>query len=126
VLRMKFGERTILLTGDIEKAAERSLAEQHLKADVVKVPHHGSKTSSTDNFVIATKPTFAIISVGRKSMFGHPHKEVVQRWQASGATVLTTGDYGTITITTDGKDLNLETFIQPQKGTKTVIDYWEE
>jgi competence protein ComEC len=114
VLRIKFGERTILLTGDIEKAAERALAlsQQNLKADVVKVPHHGSKTSSTDNFVLATKPTFAIISVGRNSMFGHPHKEVVQRWQSNGATVFTTGDYGTITVTTDGKDLNLETFIE--------------
>lgn len=119
VLRIKFGERTILLTGDIEKAAERALAlsQQNLKADVVKVPHHGSKTSSTDNFVQATKPMFAIISVGRKSMFGHPHKEVVQRWQSSGATVLTTGDSGTITVTTSGRELKLETFIKPQKGT---------
>ena len=112
VLRIKFGERTILLTGDIEKAAERPLAEQYLKADVVKVPHHGSKTSSTDGFVQATKPTFAIISVGRTSIFGHPHKEVVQRWQSGGATVLTTGEYGTITVTTDGHDLSLKTFIQ--------------
>ena len=112
VLRITFGERTILLTGDIEKAAEKSLIEQLLKANVVKVPHHGSKTSSTDNFVLATKPTFAIISVGRKSMFGHPHEEVVQRWRLSGATVLTTGEYGTITVTTDGRDLNVKTFVK--------------
>ena len=112
VLRIKFGERTILLTGDIEKAAERVLVQQQLKADVVKVPHHGSKTSSTDNFVHATKPTFAIISVGRKSMFGHPHEEVVQRWQSNGATVLTTGERGTITVTTDGRNLTLKTFRQ--------------
>ena len=56
-------------------------------------------------FVLATKPTFAIISVGRNSMFGHPHKEVVERWQANGATVLTTGDCGTITVTTNGTRL---------------------
>ena len=113
VLRIKFGVRTILLTGDIEKAAERALAlsQQKLKADVVKVPHHGSKTSSTDNFVLATKPTFAIISVGRNSMFGHPHQEVVQRWKSNGATVLTTGDYGTISVTTNGHKLSLKTFI---------------
>jgi competence protein ComEC len=119
VLRIKYGEHSILLTGDIEKAAERVLAEQHLKADVVKVPHHGSKTSSTENFVLATRPTFAIISVGRNSMFGHPHREVVQRWKSSGATVLTTGDYGTITVTTDGHNLNLQTFTQPQKAQKS-------
>ena len=118
VLRIKFGERIILLTGDIEKAAERSLTQQYLKSDVVKVPHHGSRTSSTDSFVQATKPTFAIISVGRNSMFGHPHEEVVQRWRANGAEVLTTGTSGTITVTTDGKDLSLERFIQPQKGRK--------
>lgn len=114
VLQIKLGDRSILLTGDIEKAAERSLiASTQLKADVVKVPHHGSKTSSTDDFVQATKPTYAIISVGRNSMFGHPHKEVVDRWQANGATVLTTGAYGTITVTTNGHDLTLKTFIEP-------------
>jgi competence protein ComEC len=116
VLRLKYGERSLLLTGDIEKQAEKSLLDtgQSLRSDVVKVPHHGSKTSSTEDFVRATVPQFAIISVGRHSMFGHPHKEVVQRWQSHGATVLTTGECGTITITTDGKDLHLKRFIQPQ------------
>ena len=116
VLRLKFGERAILLTGDIEKQAERSLLDsgQTLRADVVKVPHHGSKSSSTEDFVHATAPQFAIISVGRHSLFGHPHPEVVQRWQANGATVLTTGECGTITITTNGIDLKLSKFIQPQ------------
>lgn len=113
VLRLKFGEHSILLTGDIEKPAERALVQSHhdLNANVVKVPHHGSKTSSTDDFVRATSPRLAIVSVGRNSMFGHPHQEVVQRWQANGATVLTTGECGTITITTDGKVLNLERFL---------------
>jgi competence protein ComEC len=121
VVRIKFGERSILLTGDIEKAAERDLitSQQELKADVVKTPHHGSKTSSTLPFVLATKPAFAIISVGQHSMFGHPHREVVERWQANGATVLTTGNCGTITVTTDGSNLNLKTLI-PQKSTKNT------
>ena len=116
VLRLTFGKRAILLTGDIEKEAERSLlgSGEELRADVVKVPHHGSKTSSTEDFLRATGAQFAIVSVGRHSMFGHPHKEVVQRWQANGATVLTTGECGTITITTNGTNLNLQKFIQPQ------------
>ena len=120
-LRIQFGARSILLTGDIEQATERSLlaSQQQLNADVVKVPHHGSKTSSTEGFVLATKPALAIISVGRNSRFGHPHKEVVDRWQANGATVLTTGEHGTITITIDGHDLSLKTFVQP-KGTKST------
>ena len=114
VLRLEFGERSILLTGDIEKQAEQALLQSQpdLRADVVKVPHHGSKTSSTEDFVHATKPQFAIISVGLHSMFNHPHAEVVQRWQANGATVLTTGECGTITITTDGKTLFLNTFLE--------------
>jgi competence protein ComEC len=120
VLRIQFGERSILLTGDIEKAAESSvISSQHeLKADVVKVPHHGSRTSSTDSFVLATHPRFAIISVGRQSMFGHPHKEVVERWRSNGATVLTTGNCGTITVATDGKELSLKTFV-PQRNKDT-------
>ncbi|HEU0254073.1 MAG TPA: DNA internalization-related competence protein ComEC/Rec2, partial [Pyrinomonadaceae bacterium] len=114
VLRIQFGERSILFTGDIEKAAEGSLVasqQQPLRTDVVKVPHHGSRTSSTNPFVLATKPTFAIISVGRNSMFGHPHKEVVERWQANGATVLTTGHSGTITVITDGRGLFITSFL---------------
>ena len=113
VLRIQYGERSILLTGDIEQGAERSLlaSPQQLHADVIKVPHHGSKTSSTEDFVIATKPQFAIISVGRHSRFGHPHKEVVERWQANGATVMTTGNSGTITISTDGHELSVKEFL---------------
>jgi len=112
VLRIQYGERSILLTGDIEQATERALiaSQQQLHADVIKVPHHGSKTSSTEAFVAATNPPFAIISVGRTSRFGHPHKEVVERWQSSGATVLTTGKSGTITVTTNGHDLIIKEF----------------
>jgi len=122
VLRIGFGERSILLTGDIEKAAEQDIvaAEQQLHVDVVKAPHHGSKTSSTLPFVLATKPAFTIISVGQHSMFGHPHREVVERWQANGATVLTTGDCGTITITTDGHDLSLKTLLW-RKGEAVLL-----
>jgi competence protein ComEC len=113
VLKTQFRERSILLTGDIEKKAEGALTASvaaDLRADVVKVPHHGSRTSSTDAFVSATKPRFAIISVGQDSMFGHPHAEVVERWQQAGSEVLTTGRSGTITIIIDGRDLWLEKF----------------
>jgi competence protein ComEC len=112
VLRIQYGERSILLTGDIEQASERALiaTQQQLHADVIKVPHHGSKTSSTDAFVSATNPSIAIISVGRTSRFGHPHKEVVERWQSSGARVLTTGHSGAITITTDGQEITIKEF----------------
>jgi competence protein ComEC len=107
VLRIRFGKASLLLTGDIEKGAETSLVGtgKELTADVVKVPHHGSHSSSTAAFITATRARFAIISVGQKSRFGHPHRDVVERWQASGAQVLTTGKCGTITVTTDGTGL---------------------
>jgi len=112
VVRLQLGHRSILLTGDIERAAETSLLEsqQVAQTDVVKVAHHGSRTSSTEGFVQVTKPGLAIISVGRTSMFGHPHEEVVERWQKVGAEVLTTGKCGTITVTTDGAALAVEKF----------------
>jgi competence protein ComEC len=114
VLRLQFGERTILMTGDVEKEGEAAIldARRALVSDVVKVPHHGSRTSSTAAFVAASHPRLAVISVGLTSVFGHPHKEVVERWRASGAEVLTTGKRGTITVTTDGKALSIESFVR--------------
>lgn len=114
VLRLQFGERTILMTGDLEKEGEVAILNgvNALTADVVKVPHHGSKTSSTKAFVAAVHPGLAVISVGLTSVFGHPHKEVVERWRESGAEVVTTGKRGTITVTTDGKTLNVESLVR--------------
>ncbi|MGH9928296.1 MAG: ComEC/Rec2 family competence protein, partial [Pyrinomonadaceae bacterium] len=125
VLRLQFGERAILLTGDIERAGESGIlqAGKDLRADVVKVAHHGSKTSSTDNFIAATRAHLAVISVGQTSIFGHPDKEVVERWRTSGAQVLTTGHSGTITVTTDGRDLELKTFlnvVSPQNNNSSA------
>ncbi|MGH9947665.1 MAG: ComEC/Rec2 family competence protein [Pyrinomonadaceae bacterium] len=112
VLRLTFGEVSFLLTGDIERETEMRLANSgnDLRSTVLKVPHHGSRSSSALEFVDAVKPKFAIISVGRHSIFGHPHKEVVERWKAIDADVLTTGERGTISFTTDGKLLSLERF----------------
>lgn len=114
VLRLTCGEKVFLLTGDIENQAEAilTLAPDSLRSDVVKVAHHGSKTSSTEDFVAATRPQLAVISVGLFSIYGHPDKQVVERWRMSGAQVLTTGQRGTISVSTDGKDLRIETFVK--------------
>ena len=113
VVRIRFGDRALLFTADIEKQAETAILNEgvDLRSDIVKVAHHGSRTSSTPPFVAASRPSLAVISVGRTSIFGHPHKEVVERWRASGAEVMTTGQRGTITVTTDGKDLKVSTFV---------------
>jgi competence protein ComEC len=114
VLRVRYGERCFLLTGDIERGGESSLvaARDDLRCDVVKVAHHGSHTSSTAPFVAAVRPAFAVVSVGLDSPFGHPDPAVVARWRAAGAQVLQTGRRGTITFTTDGHDLRVETFVR--------------
>ena len=82
-----------------------------LKTNVIKVAHHGSRTSSIQDFINATKAKLAIISVGKHSPFGHPHEEVVERWRNSAGKVLTTGECGTISVSSGGKDLRLETFL---------------
>ena len=107
------GTVRFLLTGDIERQAESELIAGGgtLTADLIKVPHHGSRTSSTQPFIDATGAKFAVISVGRHSPFGHPHPEVVERWKAAGAKVMTTGERGTISVSTDGKDLVITTFV---------------
>lgn len=116
VLRLQVGDRALLLTGDVEMAGENGMLQAHenLRADVVKVAHHGSKTSSVPAFIAATQPRFAIISVGQTSIFGHPNPEVVERWKASGAQVLTTGQSGTITIVTDGRELRVTSYVAAQ------------
>jgi competence protein ComEC len=113
VLRIIYGSRVFLLTGDIEKGSENALLENgvNLSADVVKAAHHGSRTSSTSGFVNATGAEVVIFSVGRSSPFGHPHPDIVERWRASGAKVMTTGERGMVSISTNGSDLYISTFV---------------
>ena len=112
VLRVRYGDQTLLFTADIEKETETRIVNAgiDLRSNVVKVAHHGSRTSSTQAFIDAARASVAVISVGRTSIFGHPNKEVVERWRASGAQVRTTGERGTISVTTDGKQLAISTF----------------
>jgi len=113
VMRLVYQDRSFLFTGDIERDAENELTSgtTHLKADVVKVPHHGSRTSSSEAFVDHTKPTWAIIPVGKRSRFGHPHPEVVERWRQAGTQVLKTGEKGTVRVVTDGREVKAGTFL---------------
>jgi competence protein ComEC len=108
VVRVDFAGRMILFAGDIEHEAEALLSARHgrsLRADVVKVPHHGSATSSTARLVHATAPALAVISCGVLNRFGFPDARVVTRWRARGAMVLRTDEAGAITvaITPDGR-----------------------
>jgi competence protein ComEC len=112
VLRLVYGSVTILLAGDIERAAEEALVRSgvDLRADVLKVPHHGSKTSSTESFIDAVKPRFAVVSVGEGSRFGHPHREVVKRYLERKIDLLQTGRDGMITVESDGATIAVRSY----------------
>ncbi len=111
VLRIVFGQRSFLFTGDIERKVEERLVSRVSHADVLKVAHHGSRTSSSQSFLSSVLPCFAVISVASPSPYGHPHREVVQRLENTGARILRTSECGAITFSTDGRDLTFETFV---------------
>jgi len=112
VVALRYRGRTIVFTGDVEAEGEDALVAAGIgRADVVKVPHHGSPTSSTDGLVAATRPGLAVISCGAANAFGFPAPEVVERWRAAGASVARTDRDGAITVTIDsGGALAIERF----------------
>lgn len=111
-LRISYGRRAFLLTGDMEKPMEwRALMDgQPLRADVLKVGHHGSNTSSIDPFLSAVAPVFAVISDGYANSFGHPNAKVLERLNRHRAGILRTDRDGLVTVRTDGRRMWVETF----------------
>ena len=113
VMRMSYGRRSFLLTGDIEEPAEECLAAlgPGLQSDVLKVAHHGSGTSTSSHFLNEANPAIAVISAGRVNPFGHPHPEVVRRLKAFPLQLFRTDRQGAVTIRTDGNYLRTATFL---------------
>jgi competence protein ComEC len=107
VLDVVFGEVHLLLTGDVVGDAERALRVP--RSIVLKVPHHGSRSSSGDGLVASAAPRLAIVSVGAHNPFGHPHPEVLARYSRSGALVLRTDRDGTVDVATDGRGVWVRT-----------------
>ena len=112
VLELRWRDVSVVLTGDIGKAVERDIAAAipPARLRVVKIPHHGSLTSSTPAFVAALRPQIAIASAGRANHFGHPVPEVLERYQSIGAEVFRTDRDGAVTVVTDGASINVRTF----------------
>ncbi len=115
VLRVQDGRLAWLLTGDIERPVENALLAdgEPLQADFLKVPHHGSKTSSTAPFLEAVRPHYAAISVGANNSYGHPAPEVLDRLVATGATIFRTDRDGAITSLGDGQTIQVRTYLHP-------------
>lgn len=111
VLLVSYRGARILLTGDMEAVGEEWLLAQgvDVRAELLKVAHHGSGYSSTPEFLAAVQPRYALISAGRGNSYGHPDPKTVERLQSAGATVYRTDLQGTITLRTRGEGWTVST-----------------
>ncbi len=120
VLRLNYQGYSLLLTGDIEQEVEEILVNtnKELFVDVLKAPHHGSKTSSSRSFLEKIKPALTIISAPTKSRFNHPHLEVVERYKNLGVQIYQTGLSGAITVYIENNNLQIKEFVQQKSSVK--------
>ncbi len=112
VVELLWRDVSIVLTGDIGSEVERHLVSsfEPARLRVIKVPHHGSLTSSSEAFVRALRPSVAVVSVGRSNPFGHPAPAVMRRYDSVGAALFRTDRDGAVTMDTDGRSLDVRTF----------------
>ena len=111
VIKLTYGEISFLLTGDAEREAEEAMIRKWgfgLRSTVLKAGHHGSATSSSEEFLRYVSPRIAVIAVGEKNRFGHPSEETLERFSRRRVEVYRTDFRGTVTITTDGKELRVK------------------
>lgn len=111
-MRITYGDFRLVTTGDAERSAEARMVARwsdRLTADVLRLGHHGSSTSTTSGFLDAVGPSVAVYSAGRDNRYGHPHTEVVERVAARGIPPFGTAENGTVTIVTDGATFDVRT-----------------
>ncbi|WP_227765458.1 ComEC/Rec2 family competence protein [Zhaonella formicivorans] len=111
VLKISYGNTSFLLTGDAESLSESEMLAKgyDLQADVLKVGHHGSNSSSSLDFLRAVKPRYAVITVGKDNEYGHPHRQTLSRLKKVGARILRTDEVGHIVFTSDGAKISVTT-----------------
>lgn len=109
VIKLEYGDTSFLFTGDTEIITENEILNKgyNLKADVLKVSHHGSDTSSSDKFIKAVAPKHAIISVGKGTQYGHPDNIVLERLRDHKINIYRTDEDGTIIVTSDGENITI-------------------
>ena len=106
VLKLKYKNAEFLFMGDLEKDIEKQLLDKDIKADILKVGHHGSNTSSSKEFIEKVKPSISIISVGNNNKYNHPNKSTLDILNKNNSRVLRTDELGTIIVTSDGFKVN--------------------
>jgi competence protein ComEC len=108
--KLVFGDISFLFTGDIYKEVEKELIDRgvDVDSDILKISHHGSKTSTSEEFLKEVSPEIAIISVGKNNSYKHPHQEVLEVLSKYGINVLRTDEQGDIKIISDGKNLKVD------------------
>jgi competence protein ComEC len=113
-MKLRFRNVSVVLAGDIEKEAEELMVRKGipLRADILKVPHHGSSSSSSPLFLEKVKPAYAILSVGERNIGRLPHPEVLNRYEQLGSRVFRTDKHGAITVITDGETIEVKTFLR--------------
>ncbi|MDR1558295.1 MAG: MBL fold metallo-hydrolase, partial [Clostridiales bacterium] len=111
VARLLWGETSFLFTGDAEALSEKEILDKgfDVSADVLKVGHHGSVSSTSDEFLEAVNPTMAVISCGQGNTYGHPHTETSAKLTEKNITVYRTDTMGTITMSSDGENITVTT-----------------
>lgn len=110
VIKLTHGSKSFLLTGDAEKVSESEMLKKNydLQADVLKIAHHGSQSSTSDKFLKAVSPQYAVISVGKDNKYGHPTQKTLNRLKARKIPVYRTDKNGTIVMTCDGNHIRVE------------------
>jgi competence protein ComEC len=114
VLKITFGKISFLVPGDISATIENKLIQSNvdLKSDILIVPHHGSKLSSSPEFLKAVACRYAVFSAGKTNVFNHPHLSILERYQEAGVEIYRTDDDGAVTFTTDGFHIRIDTFVK--------------
>ena len=116
ILKMTFGNHTYLFTGDTTKEVESTILNNNIDIDVLKVAHHGSNTSTSEEFLSVPTPEYAIISVGEDNKYGHPNQETINRLKKYTKNIYITKDLGTIVLTSDGDNININSYITNTDG----------
>lgn len=118
VCKLNYKNYSMLFTGDIETIAEKAILKKYsknlniLKSDILKVAHHGSKTSSITEFIEKIKPKYAIIGVGEDNKFGHPSDSTIQNLEKANIRIYRTDKMGEIEIKTNGKEIKINEFLK--------------